>query len=711
MEKKNKKRKLTGIREVNPIDELRDDLAGKGIQVGITICVSLILSIFLTGLGYQIWKWVESIVTRRRFKFGLLNSFIYGVQHPIIFILIGFVFLFIAFRSFRSVRKSYQVNYEDGTLDAKRNTYGSSHYQTETELRTNFKITKTIEETTGDVFGADEKGNIYTFIYPPGMNKNKVYFGAPGSGKSAAVMKTSMYQNILQGNSIICTDTKGDLYKETARVFKKYGYKVKALMLKPQWFKNSDSFNMFVDLHPDDDDLDAKADVIANVIIKNTSGKDEGTDYWGTNEFNLIKCIVMHVSTNEQYIKSGRNNLPEVYNFLSTYSAKEMSGIFLGYPKDSVIRQCYDIFAACSDQNQGQIINGAAIRLGKLTNKALQKALSFNEMDMIAPMKEKCIYYIIISDTDDAYKFISSLFFSTIFNAQCEYSDNLTKQEKKKQLAVEYLCDEYYSTGGILGLPIKISTMRSRKIGITLILQNKGQLEAMYTPGEVETILNACTVKGLLSTNDMNTAQYFSDSMGTKTVMVENIRHNEDAADIIHAHGENVKSYGEGTKPLAMPADLMNGVFTRDHIIYVISGMPPVKLMKYFAEKGGEAIHPMEKEAQELGENPCFRHLPRWRKLMKLQEQEELKSIEVYKKKSEENENESEQGKETYSPIIKQKQNKLSSAKEENDRYVSKGDIFEKSNKGVSQGNRGLLLKEAEKPKVRKNELDNDWFD
>lgn len=96
---------------------------------------------------------------------------------------------------------------------------------------------------------------------------------------------------------------------------------------------------------------------------------------------------------------------------------------------------------------------------------------------------------------------------------------------------------------------------------------------------------------------------------------------------------------------------------------------------------------------------------------MKLQEQEELKSIEVYKKKSEENENESEQGKETYSPIIKQKQNKLSSAKEENDRYVSKGDIFEKSNKGVSQGNRGLLLKEAEKPKVRKNELDNDWFD
>lgn len=602
----NKKPKT--IDKINPVYELREDLKDKPVQAVVTVVTTFIAGLFISGLLYQTW---HSLIDSR-FRFGLLNCFVYGFKWFPVALFFTCCFIYGIFRIYRALRKNYEKNYDDNYLKSDKETYGGAHFQTEEELKENFDIYGSIEDTTGDIFGTDDKEQIYEFSYPMGMNKNKIFMGAPGSGKSAAIIKTAIYQNIRQGNSIITTDTKGDLYAETSAVARKYGYKVRALMLKPEWFKNSDAFNMFVDLKPGVE-LDAKADVIANILVKNTA-EGERMDYWAGNELNLFKCSIMHIATDPTLIREGRNNLPELFNFLSTNNPKSLAGIFSNYPLSSPIRQCYNIFSNCKEDVQGQILNGASRRLTKLSNYYLQQVLSHNEIDLIEPMKRKCIYYVIMSDTDDAYKFVASLFFSSIFNAQCAYSDSLTKEQKKNQLSVQYLCDEYANTGGIIGLPIKIATLRSRKIGITLILQDKGQLETMYSKSETATILNCCTVKGLLSTNDMETAKYFSELLGKMTVLVENLAFEERSDDLIHAHDQYKKTMGEGNRPLMLPEELMNGKLSRDEIIYVISGMPPVRLKKYFSEKGSEAIHPFEKEGRQLGEKKCNRHKPKWRK-------------------------------------------------------------------------------------------------
>ena len=51
--------------------------------------------------------------------------------------------------------------------------------------------------------------------------------------------------------------------------------------------------------------------------------------------------------------------------------------------------------------------------------------------------------------------------------------------------------------------------------------------------------------------------------------------------------------------------------------------MPPVRLRKYFSEKNGEAVHPLEKEAVLLGERKCNKRKPKWRKELELLEQEQ----------------------------------------------------------------------------------------
>ncbi len=600
------------IDNVTPLNELYDDLKEHQKAVIFYIVASVIVGTFLSGLLYQ---YIITIFNEE--PIYILASFRYGISKSTILTLV-IIFLLIGggFKAYRSLQRSYVKNYKDNYLKSKSETYGGSHFQTEEELKENFDYFDNIEDTNGEVFGMDEYDKILTFKYPPGMNHNKIYFGAPGSGKSACVIKTDLYQAMLRGESVVLTDSKGAIYAETSAVARKLGYKVRVFNLKPKEFKNCDGYNMFKSIQPGDDDIDAKADVIANLIIKNTSTPREEGDYWGKNEFNLLKCVIMYVSTNASYIQTNQNNLPGMFNFISSKSAKDMKGIFTLIPKDNPIRQCYDIFAEADEKNQGQIINGAGIRLSKLTNVYLQQALSHDEIDPVEPMKRKCIYYVIISDTDDSYKFLSALFFSTLFNEQCDYSDKLSGEAKRKQLPINYLLDEYYATGGIYALPIKISTLRSRKIGLTIILQDKGQLTSMYEEGEVSTILNCCTIKGLLSTNDLVTAEYFSELLGSQTIVVQNDRVYESSADIIHARNTVQKTFGEGERPLMYPSDLMNGKLSRDELIYVIAGMPPVKLRKYFSEKGGVSIHPLEIQGEELGRKMPHRHRPRWRKIL-----------------------------------------------------------------------------------------------
>lgn len=619
------KLKPKSIDKINPIYEIRENFEGNSKTVIIYLIVSLIISDLLSGLLYQ---WFYNIFSDiglthnygyQNLNIGILNSFKYGIKAWWLTLILFFIICKLSFRVYRALKKDYVKNYDDNYLKSNKETYGGAHFQTREEMeeKGTFKIYESIEETTGDVFGTDDDGNIYEFIYPPGLNKNKVFIGAPGSGKSAAVMKTSIYQNIRRGISMIVTDSKGDLYAQTSAVARKHGYDIKMLNIKPKEFKNSNAINLFHNLHPDDVDLDSKADTIANIIIKNTtSDMRDAENYWGSNEFNLIKCVIMYVVSDPVRIREERNTLPEVRDFLSSHDPKAMASVFLNIPKTSPIRQCYDIFANCSEINQGQIINGAGIRLSKLSNIYLREVLSHNEIDFTAPMRHKCLYYVVISDTDDAYKFVSSLFFSMIFNEMCDFSDSLTDEQKKRQLNVAFLCDEYANTGGIYGLANKITSVRSRKIEITLILQGKEQLDTMYTESEAKTILNACPVKGLLSTNDIETAEYFSSILGDTTVLVENNRFYEQSDDVIHARMTIQKTTGEGNRPLRMPQELMNDKFPSDQIIYCINAQSPVLLKKYFAEKGGEAIHPMEKEGRELGERKCNRHRPKWRKEM-----------------------------------------------------------------------------------------------
>ncbi len=556
----------------------------------------------------------------------------------------GFIFIVLLMAlGFAAEHKFIRAVAKDYTTDKKRNydishhkTYGSAGWQTEKQREECFFRAKRVEDLKHDldILGIDDKGLLYTLRDDlRGLNKNIAIVGAPGAGKSVAIVTNHIYQNIRRGHSMVVTDSKGDLYKTTAYIAKKHGYIVKVLNLKANELKNSDGCDFLKFLGDDD----VKAQTLANTIIRNTSS-DDRMDYWAVNEMNYLKALLLYISNDPARKQNHTNTLPELFNYSSTHTLDEIKQDFSILRPDDPAKQPFNIFTQCKPEVQGQIANGMNIRLQTLGNKWMQHVAAADEIDLTLPMKKKCIYYVVISDLDTSFKFIATLFFAEIFMAQGEYSDSLSKEKKKNQLPVSYIMDEFANTGSVPEFDHVVTTVRSRKIGITMILQDIGQLESMYPKKVWNTIMNGMATKVYLSSNDPNTAEHFSGLRGTQTVRMENRKYSQNTSSIIHFHDTVNVSEGLGKRELMMKDELMNDL-SSDDLIVTISGHHPVMLHKYIStrhpmdrerfkevkvqeidEKTGEVIS--EKIEEEEIERIPARHKPKWRKVMETEQAE-----------------------------------------------------------------------------------------
>lgn len=611
------------VDSINPFHEIYDQLKDHPIGVIVTTLLSGFVSIILSGFVYiscnHMVTSFSSAIRKIPFDFnGLIE---YGLFHWWFLSLILFVICeILAFKAFRALRKDYKKNYDENYLQSKNNTFGGSHFQELDEIKKNCTLHQTIEETKGDILGIydDYLLTLNKFGFSGGANRNYLYFGPPGIGKTSSIVKTDIYQAMRRGESLIVVDSKGSIYNETSAVARKCGYTVRVLNLKPDELKNSDGFNLFSTLDPDDPAIDVQADVITTILLQNsqtTPNSDyQPGNYWYDNDFNIIKMVIMMHATDKKFIKQKKNTLAGVYNYLVAATPESIAKDLQGYDRDSSIYQCFSIFNAITDiRIKGQILNGAQNRLGKIGNPLIKKILSNDEIDTILPMKQKCIYYVVISDQENTYRFLSALFFTRIFIDLCKYSDSLSREQKKTQLPVHFILDECKSTGGILGLEDKISNVRSRKIAITMIFQNITQLNMMYGKEGSETIKECCYIKSLLGGGGLETTKEFSEMLGSQTIVTESHRFTEDTADALHAHGQTQKTISENERPLMYATDMINGELSSDEILYVINGMPPLRLRKYFSEFNGVPVHPMEALGIQLGEKKSSLHKPKWR--------------------------------------------------------------------------------------------------
>ena len=215
-----------------------------------------------------------------------------------------------------------------GFTVSKEGTYGTASWMGERELQEVLEV-QPLTKTEGILLG---KRNCKAVCLPADtrLNRHIAVFGASGTGKSRGFIRPALFNIIRRGESAIITDSKGELYADTAELFRQHGYEVKVLnLVNPE---HGDSWNCMSDLGGDT----LLAQVLTNVIIGNTSsGKTD--HFWDNGEGNLLKALILYVDLDHTRSPEEKN-LPAVYEMLIRHSAAQLTALFERLPLDHPAR-------------------------------------------------------------------------------------------------------------------------------------------------------------------------------------------------------------------------------------------------------------------------------------------------------------------------------------------------------------------------------------
>jgi len=486
-----------------------------------------------------------------------------------------------------------------GFTTSKSGLYGSASWMSDQEMKEILEISP-IEKAEGTILG-EYKGKAVCMPVDTRLNRHIAIFGASGTMKSRAVIRNALFQALNRGESVIITDSKAEMYADTSELFRNAGYDVKIFNLVDP--DHGDAWNCMSDLNGDT----LMAQMLTNVIIGNTSS-GKGDHFWDNGEANLLRALILQTDYDPNKSKEDKH-LPAVYQMLTSYSERQLAAIFEKLPIDHPARAPYNLFSQASDTVKSGIILGLGTRLQVLQDRAVQRITKYSDIDLTAPGKRKCAYYIILSDQDNSMAFLSSLFFSFMFIKLTRYAD--VQPNGRCDVPVNLVLDEFNNVGRIGGaedgsdFARTLSTVRSRDIRVMLAVQSLGQLQNRYPNNLWSEIIGNADIQLMLGCTDDTSATYFSERSGDISVMVNStmtVRQTIAVAQVIpqYRHTE-----GQGRRRLLTPDEVLR--LPNDEMLVVIRGCNMLKLKKLDYTK-----HPMSKkiEKRSVYDYTPFRPMP-----------------------------------------------------------------------------------------------------
>ena len=487
-----------------------------------------------------------------------------------------------------------------GFTKSKTGIYGTASWMTDKELKSVLELT-TAEKATGMILG-ERKGQLVCLPENTRLNKHTAVFGASGTMKSRAVVRNALFSSIRRGESVLISDPKSEMYNDTSELFRKNGYEVKVLNLVDPM--HGDSWNCMSDLNGNT----MMAQVLTNVIIGNTSS-GKGDHFWDNGEANLLKALVLYTDLDKSLCPE-QKNLAYVYQLLTRNSEKTLTAMFDKLPMDHPARAPFNLFAQSSDTVKSGIILGLGTRLQVLQNEAVKQLVSFSDIDLTAPGRHKCAYYIILSDQETSMAFLSSLFFSFLFIKLTRFADS--SPEGRCPVPVNLILDEFNNTGRIGGAPDgsdfcrSLSVIRSRDIRVMIAVQSLGQLQNRYPNNLWAEIIGNCDIQLMLGCTDDLTADYISERSGDMSIQVDSTMTVKKTVAVAQVIPQYRETQGQGKRKLLTPDEVLR--LPHEEMLVIIRGQNILKLNKFDYTR-----HPMAKEMTRVSimdYNPRIRYVP-----------------------------------------------------------------------------------------------------
>ena len=280
--------------------------------------------------------------------------------------------------------------------------------------------------------------------------------------------------------SYIVTDPKGSVITETGTLLKKAGYKI--AVLNTINFKRSMHYNPFAYIKTETDIMK----VVDAFVAGTTTGKQQGEQFWVDAEkllYNALIGYIMKVGLKEE------KNFASLLDMINAMEIREEDDSFknaVDFMFEELEEEdpdCYALlqykkFKQAAGKTAKSIMISVGARLARFDIPEVREIMSYDELELDKLGDEKRALFIIISDTNKTMNFMATIMYTQIFNLLCEKADN--EYNGSLPVPVHCILDEFANIGRIPDFEILISTIRSRKISASIILQSLAQLNSIY---------------------------------------------------------------------------------------------------------------------------------------------------------------------------------------------------------------------------------------
>lgn len=348
-------------------------------------------------------------------------------------------------------------------------------------------------------------------------NLNVLVIGGSGAGKTRFYAKP----NLMQCNtSFIVADPKGEMLRSIAPLLIENGYDIKVFnLIEPE---NSDGYNPFVYIRKDEDVIKLISNLIQNTTPKNASQNDP---FWEKSEIALDSALMLYLLHEAPPEEQTFEMLMFLIENAATVEDEDESGyqspvdiLFNGLeeekPEHIAVRQ-YKIFKQASGKTARSILISAAVRLAAFNLPEIAKMTSYDNLDIGTLGERKRAIFCVIPDNDNSFNYLVGMLYTQAFQALYFNADN--NHGGELPIPVHIVMDEFANVALPDNFERILATMRSRRIFVSIIIQNMAQLKALFKDSW-ENITGNCDTLLYLGGNEQSTHEYISKMLGKETI-------------------------------------------------------------------------------------------------------------------------------------------------------------------------------------------------
>ena len=348
-------------------------------------------------------------------------------------------------------------------------------------------------------------------------NLNVLVIGGSGAGKTRFYAKP----NIMQCNtSYIIADPKGEMLRSLAPMLMEHGYDVKVFdLINPE---NSDGYNPFNYVRKDEEVIKLITNLIQNTTPKNASQNDP---FWEKSEIALDSALMLyliHEAPPEEQnfemlmymIENAAIESEEEENYTPSPVEKLFFILEERNPNHIAVKQ-WKIFKQAAGKTAKSILISAAVRLAAFNLPEIAKMTSYDNLDLGKLGESKKAIFCVIPDNDSSFNYLVGMLYTQAFQELYYNADKIHGGELP--VPVHFVMDEFANVALPNEFERLLATMRSRRISVSIIIQNMAQLKALFKDSW-ESLVGNCDTMLYLGGNEQSTHEYISKMLGKETI-------------------------------------------------------------------------------------------------------------------------------------------------------------------------------------------------